>query len=83
MKLKVHKKVLLLLFLLIFVGSLIMQFTNTHGETEDLLNSKDLIVKFYEMGDGDCTFIKYGNLEILIDGGENKGKLDHVKNELI
>lgn len=53
---------------------------NVEGETTaDILNSSDLIVKFYEMGNGDCTFIKYGNTEILIDSGEKAGKLETVK----
>lgn len=49
----------------------------------DTNNIEDsLHVHFFNMENGDCTFIKYGDIEILVDFGENSGKVSTVKKKL-
>ena len=38
----------------------------------DKVEDGKLFVKFYNMENGDCTFIKYGNIEILVDAGDKE-----------
>lgn len=52
------------------------------GTYEDV-ESADLSIHFLELGNkytGDCTLIKVGNTEVLIDAGSRKGSAPHLKN---
>lgn len=90
MKKTVNKLVaLVMLFLMInlFIFGKVFAITSVSKEeiTEDNNeqtenDSNDLRVKFFEMGDGDCTLIKMGDTEILIDAGEKSA--EKVKQEL-
>ena len=49
---------------------------------EEIVESKDLSVHFLELGNkytGDCTFIKAGNIEILIDAGSKTSSIPTIK----
>jgi len=50
--------------------------------TVNEITDDKLIVRFYDMGNADCIFIKFNNTEILIDSGDKEGKLDAIKHEL-
>ena len=52
------------------------------GTYEDV-QSADLSIHFLELGNrytGDCTLIKVGNTEVLIDAGSRPGSAPHLKN---
>lgn len=74
----------------IFVLKIISPFFSVTLDENEFIQSEDnpstsenLLVTFFEMGDGDCILIKKGNIEILIDAGENVGKLEsQVKPQL-
>ena len=57
----------------------------TEEESKPSVADSQLEVTFFEMGDGDCTFVQIGNTEILIDTGDLKksGKFEGVKNQLL
>ncbi len=51
----------------------------------DLITSQDLSIHFLELGNkytGDCTLIKTGNTEILIDAGSRTDSIPTIKNYL-
>jgi len=52
-----------------------------HGELADI-SSAELSIHFLELGNeytGDCTLIKVGNTEVLIDAGSRQGSAEYLK----
>ena len=71
--------VAVLIFLLGSVGGFIGYFRMNLPDDSDVYVSGELEVHFLELGNkytGDCTYIRVGNTDILIDAGSKTGLRD-------
>ncbi|MBO5866959.1 MAG: MBL fold metallo-hydrolase [Clostridia bacterium] len=49
----------------------------TQAEDSEVVDTKNkLQITYYNVGNGDCAFVKWNNFEMLIDTGEKAGNLD-------
>ncbi len=77
---KIFTKILLIFLLILvnFLDSFSIERIDTIAQTS---TTDKLIVKFFDVGDGDCTFIKYGDTDILVDTGYAKKDFNKIKKE--
>ena len=91
-KIKALRLILLILLCFMVVSSLFLStvtaitldegITQTTTTTVNEIEDGKLMAKFYNMGSGDCTLIKYGDVEILVDAGDDKNLYENFEKEL-
>lgn len=92
-KQKTSKKTRLIIFCLIIVVIMVVgiffkpQPSKTFGGNIDVavVKNQELSIHFLELGNkytGDCTLIKVGNVEVLIDAGSKTSSIPTIKNYL-
>lgn len=70
--------------IIIVIGIITTIVFNISYQILNLTINEKLLINFIDVGQGDCTLIRYKNLNILIDGGGNlEGEYDIGKNILI
>ena len=64
----------------------LLRLTADDNNNEDVVSSVDqnneFKITFFDMGDGDCIFVEYNDLDVLIDVGDQTKGLDRIKETL-
>ncbi|MBQ7973810.1 MAG: MBL fold metallo-hydrolase [Clostridia bacterium] len=87
---KIKTIIYLLLCVIVVIGGLYSGYTilsniNSGGIDVNVVKNQELSIHFLELGNkstGDCTFIKAGNTDILIDAGSTAGSIPTIENYL-
>lgn len=80
----INRKTIEKLILGTLLGTLLLVFwTSKSHFSADLSGGNDLLVRFYDIGQGDSMLIEKGAVQILIDGGPNDRILTHLGRDLL
>ena len=69
------------LFVIVFAATFIFSAA-VHGDTNRVIQSGDLSIHFLELGNkftGDCVYINYGEIDIIIDAGSKQSSAATIK----
>lgn len=80
----INRKTIEKLILGTLLGTFLLVFwTSKSHFSADLSGGNDLLVRFYDIGQGDSILIEKGATQILIDGGPNDRILTHLGRDLL